>query len=313
LIFSALWAVSPAASQIFPSSPFSGGAAGTTGATFLTLPTGGREDAMGGAAAAGSEGAEAMFWNPAGMGRMAPEAHPELAVGYSDLLAQTYAGSLAYAQPLGAKGVIGVGLDYFSQAPQTAYSSLGDSVGQFSPYDAALNVSYAYRYGSYLLGGGVKLIRESIDDAAGTAFATDLGFQAPHVTTLGDGALDAGASINNLGTAIKVGSVSAPLPMSMRVGGQWHIVPTLNAALDVVLPVDNSPYVAFGLEGVMKQAGWKGFMRLGYDQNNGRGVDGLGGITAGIGVDFNRFRLDYAWVPFGDLGTTNRILMVFRF
>jgi hypothetical protein len=308
-----LWAVSPAASQIFPSSPFSGNAAGTTGATFLTLPTGGREDAMGGAAAAGTEGAEAMFWNPAGLGRMAPEARPELAMGYSDLLSQTYAGSLAYAHPLGAKGVLGVGLDYFSQSPQTAYSSVGDSTGQFTPYDAALGAAYAYRLGSYLLGAGAKLIRSSIADTAGTAFAVDLGFQAPHVIDLGEGPLDAGASINNLGTPMRVGSVSAPLPMTMRLGGQWHIVPTVNAALDLVLPVDNSPYVAFGLEGVMKQNGWKGFLRLGYDMNNGRGVDGLGGITAGVGVDFSRFRLDYAWVPFGDLGTTNRILMVFRF
>jgi hypothetical protein len=56
-----------------------------------------------------------------------------------------------------------------------------------------------------------------------------------------------------------------------------------------------------------------GFIRVGYDQSHGRKVDGLTGLTAGGGVELKGFRLDYAWVPFGTLGTTNRFSLAFRF
>jgi hypothetical protein len=42
-------------------------------------------------------------------------------------------------------------------------------------------------------------------------------------------------------------------------------------------------------------------------------VDGFTGFSAGAGFDFSALRLDYAWVPFGDLGTVNRITIAFRF
>lgn len=308
-----LSSVQASAGSFIPSAPFSGDAAGTTGAAFLKLPTGGRELSMGGAAAAGTDGAEAMFWNPAGMGRMEAQARPELAVGYSALLADTFAGSLAFARPLGEKFVVGGGLDYFSQSPQTAYSTIGDPGGQFTPNDLAVNAAGAARFSPFLAGASVKLIRSSISDASGMAAALDAGMQVPHVTDLGDGAVDVGAAVNNLGTSIRVGGTSAPLPLSVRGGAMWHASPMLNAALDVVLPVDESPYVSFGLEGVLRQQGWKGFLRFGYNQSSGRGVDGLAGIAAGAGADFARFRFDYAWVPFGDLGTTNRIALAYRF
>lgn len=301
------------AGSFIPSAPFSGDAAGTTGAAFLKLPTGARAQAMGGASCAGIDGAEAMFFNPAGLGRMEPQARPELAVGYSSLLADTFAGSLAYARPVGEKFVVGGGMDYFSQSPQTAYNTLGDSAGSFTPNDLAVNAAGAVRLSPFLVGASVKLIRSSISDASGMAAALDGGMQVPHATELGDGAVDLAAGFSNLGTSLRVGGTSAPLPLSLRVGALWHASPMANAAVDVVLPVDEAPYVSFGLEGVLKQRSWKGFLRFGYNQSSGRDIDGLSGLTGGAGLDFPLLRVDYAWVPFGDLGTTNRISLAYRF
>jgi hypothetical protein len=241
------------------------------------------------------------------------EARPELSVGYSALLADTYAGSLAYAQPLGEKSVIAAGLDYFSQSAQTAYNSLGDASGKFTPNDIAVQGAWSGRFSGVLAGAGLKIIRSSISAAAGMAAALDFGAQIPHVTDLGEGPVDVGAALSNLGTSIRVGGVSAPLPLSLRAGGLWHVNRAVNSAVDVVLPVDDDPYVSFGLEGILAQTGWKGFLRFGYNQGSARGVDGLAGLTAGGGLDFPKVRFDYAWVPFGELGTTNRIALVYRF
>jgi hypothetical protein len=54
-------------------------------------------------------------------------------------------------------------------------------------------------------------------------------------------------------------------------------------------------------------------LRLGYDQSHSRELDGVAGMTAGGGLDLGGFRLDYAWVPYGELGMQNRFTLAFRF
>jgi len=47
-------------------------------------------------------------------------------------------------------------------------------------------------------------------------------------------------------------------------------------------------------------------LRAGYQWAfNSIQVDGLAGITAGLGLAYNGLRLDYAYLPFGDLETPN--------
>jgi hypothetical protein len=54
--------------------------------------------------------------------------------------------------------------------------------------------------------------------------------------------------------------------------------------------------------------------RVGYQF--GRGQDNLGGMTGfafGVGLKLRSIMMDYAFVPFGDLGDTHRITMGARF
>ncbi|MDD5657046.1 MAG: hypothetical protein PHF00_07315 [Elusimicrobia bacterium] len=119
----------------------------------------------------------------------------------------------------------------------------------------------------------------------------------------------------NLGPSIKLGGYSAPLPFRFTAGMLWHTSPVFDSGLDVNLPSDGDPYVSFGIEGHMSfdRERRQGFVRLGYNQKNGRDVDGLAGLTASAGLDLSAFRLDYAWAPIGDLGMHNRVTLAFRF
>jgi hypothetical protein len=83
--------------------------------------------------------------------------------------------------------------------------------------------------------------------------------------------------------------------------------------LDLNLPVDGDPYVSYGLEAILRQKFWTGALRVGFNQSRGRGIDGISGLTAGAGFDLDTFRFDYAWIPFGDLGMTNKVSLAFRF
>ncbi len=271
---------------------------------------------MSGTMAASAEGAEAMFWNPAGLAGLEPESPSDLSVSYDNLLESSYAGSAAFARPLGQDAVIGGGLVYFSQASQTSYNSRGDITGEFKPSDLALSFSYARRMIGLLFGGSLKLIRQSLADVSATSAAIDLGVQAKHVASAGDGAVDVGGSLTNLGPALKLGGVSSPLPLAVVGGVLWHTSPIVSSAFDIHLPVDQAPYISFGLEANLKfgeKDKNQGALRLGFDQNRARGLETMAGLSAGAGLDLSAFRVDYAWVPFGELGMTNRITLGFRF
>lgn len=298
---------------MFPDGPFSTKAAGTTGAAFLKIPHGARYQSLGGAAAAAAEGSESLFWNPAGLGRVTAETPADLAISYSNLLEGSYAGAASYALPRVGPGTLAAGVVYFSQSSLTSYNNVGDASGSFAPNDLALILGYGAPLGSLRVGGALKAVRSAIAEVSGMTAALDAGIQADHVADVGDGPLDVGAAIANLGAPIKVGSVASPLPFAARVGADWHASPALSVLLDVNLPVDQDPYVSFGGELGFKQPGFGAALRLGFNQSTTRSVDGLTGITAGGGLDMKGFRLDYAWVPYGDLGMTNRVTLGFRF
>ncbi|MBI5242035.1 MAG: PorV/PorQ family protein [Elusimicrobia bacterium] len=300
---------------MFPDAPFSEGASGGTGAAFLKLVRSTRESALGGAASAGAQGSDALFSNPAGLASLVPESPSELSLTYDHLLETSYLGTAAWGRPLGASGAFGADVAYFSQGAQTAYNGLGDNVGSFRPYDLAVAAAYARRFEKFSLGGKLKVIRSVLDDVSGTSAAIDFGGQAESLFLLGDRPVDAGAYLSNFGPPIKLGSVAAPLPLAAAGGLLWHTTKVVDSSLDLHLPSDQPPYVSLGLEATYRfdRDKRQAALRLGYDQSHGRELDGMAGLTAGGGLDLGSFRLDYAWVPYGDLGMQNRITLAFRF
>ncbi|MFA6004724.1 MAG: PorV/PorQ family protein [Elusimicrobiota bacterium] len=300
---------------MLPESPFSSGAAGTTGAAFLKLARSARSEALGGAAVAGASDADALFSNPAGLSSLDPEHPSDLSFSYHSLLESAYLGYAAYGHALGRFGAVGGSVVYFSQGAMTAYTSQGDPNGTFAPNDLAVALSYAQRFRTFALGGSLKMIRSSVDDVSGATAALDIGGQAKNVCLLGDRPLDVGASLTNMGPAIKLGGMSAPLPLALALGALWHTTPNVDAYLDVRLPSDQDPYASFGLETnyAFDKLRRKAFLRAGYNQAYSRDIDGLTGLTAGCGLDLGAFRLDYAWVALGDLGMQNRVTLAFRF
>ncbi|MBI4678525.1 MAG: PorV/PorQ family protein [Elusimicrobia bacterium] len=287
-----------------------------TAAPFLKFPAGARLEAMGGTSAAGAQGCEAVFYNPAGIVIGSKSPRSDLGLGYSNLLTGANAGSVAYALSIGRNGTVAGGLVYFAHGGQTAYDAKGDPVGQFSPSDFALSAAYAHAFagGKVRAGGLIKAIRSSLQSESAGAAAVDLGAQALGLVSLGDGPLDLGVSVSNLGMPMRLGGVSQALPLHLRGGFLWRVNPMLNAAMDGHLPVDDDPYMSLGVE-LLATVGKAGSaaVRAGYNQAHMRGIDGFAGATAGAGLDLGWLRVDYAWSPYGELGHVNRANLAFRF
>jgi len=299
--------------------PAAGGGPGTPGATGLTIPSGARPSAMGGAFTGMADDLNALTWNPAGLGLMG---RPELSVLHSDYLVDTRYEMVGYAQPLSGLGTLGAAvslLDYGTLPRQLEQTNglPGALVGTTVARDVYLTAGWG---GALLpvqgldrikVGANLKFTSQRLSQHSFEGFGVSAG-------ALWDTPLDgvrAGTLVDNLGAVTGHGSART-LPLGWVIGGSW--AHAFGAAIQVAAALDARIGAASAVESgvgaevttfdlVSLRAGWRG------------GAD-LGGPTFGLGLrtpaTFLRLgtvAFDYAMVPSGDLGSSQRFEMSVRF
>lgn len=286
---------------------FSSSAKGTTAAEFLELGVGGRAMGMGGAYTAIADDATALYWNPAGLTSIEHRAATFMHAAYLQSSFYDYA---AYAQNLGRYGAFGADVQYLNAGAIAQTDANFNTTGSFTPNDLALSVGYGYKLnglGALLdgaaLGASVKYIRSVIVNSAQTA-AVDAGTLSPEYL---DRKLRFGFAMSNLGGALKYQQTAENLPLTFKVGGLYHVTPRWLTSLDVGLPRGNGPYFAAGSEYLFPiHDSWSLAGRLGYNSQTLNDVTGITGFSPGLGIGSKRLTFDYAFIPYGGIGITNR-------
>ncbi len=279
---------------------------GTTGASFLKAGVGARELALGSAASVLAEGANSVNWNPAGLAGLKTKS---LSASYNMLFLDETQGFLGYASPLsGGSGVVAGGVNYLTVTnieKRATDTEAADS--KFDNTNAAYTLSYARpEVASGLdLGASLKYISTKLDSNSDQTVAVDLG----SVYKL-NAAWKTALVVQNLGGSIGPDK----LPLTVKAGASTGFLQgKLAAAADVDwLANDERFYLDLGAEYLLsKNLAFRAGYQFGHSQDKlGSGLVGLG---AGIGLKFDRFALDYAYVPFGDLGDTHRMTLGFVF
>lgn len=289
-----------------PAGAYAGGA-GTTAAPFLKAAMSPRALAMGGAFGALADDSGAVFVNPAGL---AQSDKAEAGMDFSTYLQDARMGNFSYARGSGGKRM-GLGFTFMT-VDGIEKRGLGDSagvvpsLGNFGANDMAVSLAYAAREIAPAalpgLDGGfaVKVIRSEIDSKSAVAVAVDAG--AIYKATP---KLNLSLALQNLGTGMKFDEESDPLPLNLRAGLLYKATPNLNAVAEVNEYInDEQVYPALGCEywfrgALALRAGYK----FGYDTANlGNEV----GLSLGFGVKVQGIGVDYAYLPFGDLGNIHR-------
>jgi outer membrane protein OmpA-like peptidoglycan-associated protein len=192
-----------------------------------------------------------------------------------------------------------------------------------------------------LVGASLRVVSESIADASVFGGGLDVGalwrqteeIKPREITTLDalrQKASHAEPRIRDTGW--RVGFVAQNLgvttdqmmPINFRLGGGYIINDAFTAngrftfAADALIPVDNNFKVSLGTEYALIAPSSKFAARIGYKIGNEiQDLDSMAGLTAGAGfailVSGIRYQLDYAFVPYGDLGTTQRISLTLDF
>ncbi len=297
--------------------------AGTGGAQFLKLGQGSaRMLALGQAGVAMADGVEALTWNPAGL---ALAQQKEALYSYlryvQDVDSPLYMG---YAHPIG-RTVWGADISYL----KVSGFDVRDANGVPQPstnvnvYDgfATLALARSFWYEKLFVGGALRVVHEDLAGSVQNSVVGDVGVLAKpnSVVTLG-------MAVQNFGAG------RANVPATARGGGALHLGDFLNLGLEINKPADSAVHVGIGGEFVLPEqyldvgqitfrAGWHTADSLGQsfdDTLKSLRMDRASGISFGFGVFTSRafgygISLDYAFVPYGALGSVDEMSIKVRF
>jgi hypothetical protein len=282
--------------------PFAG-AAGTSAASFLKMGAGARAAAMGESFVSVANDATATYWNPAGVARVEDT---QISAMQNMHVVDTSYQYLSAVKPMGRFG-IGVSAARMNYGTIDRYTVNDAKDGTFNASSLAAGLSVAGKVGDDLsVGGTVKMIKESIEAESANGMAADLGL-------LYDiNGFTIGASAQNIGPAMKMVQESFALPMTVRLGASTRVLDKkMLLSGGVSKANDSSAQVQAGLEYNLASYFT---LRGGYKLASGASdLGALVGVSAGFGLQFDRFNLDYAVTPFGDLGLSHRISLLVHF
>jgi len=176
---------------------------GTAAATELLIPVGGRDLALGGSSIATSSGVEAIYWNPAGLGRLTHSAEGMFSsMSYIADINVTYG---AVGASFGDFGVVALSVKAldFGDIPLTTEDDPENNSGRFfSPTYVTVGLSYARALTDAIsAGGSLKLVNEQIDRVSSSGVALDFGVQ--YRGLVGVSGLNLGVAVKNIGPQMK--------------------------------------------------------------------------------------------------------------
>lgn len=294
---------------------------GQAGMPFLSIPTGARASAMGNAFVAVAENSEAMFWNPAGI---AAVSKMDFSSGYTRWIADIthyHAGLVYNAGNIGVFGINLLWVDYGDlQGARRSEAETGYVLtGTFNPIALVGGLAYGRQLTDRIsFGANLKLAYQDL----GGAYIGDFGDFEVVENTLAIPALDIGViyftGFKDLKVGMKVENVSyekkyveedLSLPFNIRMGVAMDILTilapegssSLILSIDATHPRDYKERLHIGMEYSFRDILFlRGGYKLNYDEDQ---------LSCGIGISptipgpGNILRFDYAFNPFGNLGS----------
>lgn len=251
-----------------------------------------------------ADDSSALFWNPAGLGDLK---NMELALHHNSWLAGIIQEAAVVALPMGNLGGIGISYNYINYGTLSGYDSAANQISDYTPIHYGFNLGWGKTFlKDFSAGVALKGSMLTGADTSYSDFSMDLG-------TLWCPArnLRLGAAYTNLGTTVAGYAQAADLSLGGSYRFDFFEGNHLLIAASGVFEPQGVNRLRVGVEDVIYS-----FLalRVGYQANLADNqIQDLIGLTAGIGVMFEGFSLDYAYLPYGDLDTAHRISLSYKF
>ena len=290
---------------------------GTTAASFLKLGTSPRAIAMADAFGGVADDVSAIQYNSGGLGYLKDK---EVTFMHALWFQDIFYDYGAIAWPIERIGTIGLSVFYLNAGKFDKYTldTAGNPVaaGTFSASSMALSLAYSRKIiESLSLGMNIKMINEAIESFSAGSVAVDLGalYQTPVKN------LSLGFNVQNLGPSLGFEQAFS-LPINIRLGLGYKPFSNIVVSADYTQPIETAGQLAIGGE-----YGYRDtlFVRMGYryqgaiDYNQtytGYGPAVASGLNLGLGLRaLKNYTMDYAYAPYGFLGTTHRFSLTLKF
>lgn len=261
---------------------------------------GARPSALGGAYTAMADGPLSVRYNAAGLAR---EERSGLLFQYDNALLDIGRSDILFSTPLWGGG-LGIGLsmvDYGMFVRTTTANKSG--AGSVTAKDYLVRAAYGWSLGRSLdFGGSLGVYRIDLDDVGATGVTGDLAiqYQSPIES------VRFGAAIQNVGSRAQFYSRNEALPTALSLGAVYQPNTWATLTADYELVRASGGAVKAGAEILLLD---NLMIRGGFDSRNDAGS----GLTSGLGFVKDNFSLDYAYVPFGDLGSSHRTSISWAF
>lgn len=304
-----------------------------TGMKFLNVGTDARAVSLGEAITSVESNSASMFYNPAGMARLANAA--DIRFGNTHFIAdiQHYAGTIALAPAHGEYGVLGFFVQYvdygeFQGTVRSDNAQGYEETGAFYPSAFAVGASYARALNDkFSVGGSAKFVRQDLGPSANVLgpggfpllsenTAQVMAFDFGILYRTGFKSLNFGMVVRNFSQEVKFEKEGFQLPLTFKIGMSMNVLDLLNlekpdhallVSFDAEHPRDYAETVRLGVEyGLMDFLA----LRVGYvsPQSEYKMSYGIGlrkksdGQSMGLGFD-------YAYTAFGLFGTVHRFTL----
>ncbi len=276
------------------------------------MDAGAKPAAVGGAYSSLADGVNALYYNPAGLGKVN---YKEATFMHNDYMLDMKYEYIAYCMPIEKlKGAMGINVSIFDAGKFDKTRITGGvqytSLGTFSARDLAVGIGYGKAFNKkYSVGVNLKIISSKIDNAKASAVAADFGMLYEN-SDADFFPIALGITAQNLGTSLKYDNQKEHLPWTVKVGLSTYF--DVDKTIKIIPSFDQ--YTADGLNYEYKigcEINIKKIysIRVGYDSINEIG----NGISLGFGAKINAISLDYAFMSYKDLDDAHRISVSYRF
>ena len=279
----------------------------SAGATFLRMNIGSHAQGMGNAYTAIAASTNGMHYNPAGMGFGSDR---EVMFFHSKWFQDISVENVTFMYPFTTRWSLGTSISYLHMPELTRYeidpASGGPlETGKFRVYNMIAMAGVGFRVSDHMsLGTNVKFFQEQLESVTAEGVAFDVGL----LTRVPNTGLRFGAAVQHIGPPVKYIEKSEVLPMTYKAGMALKFAGNSTVAVDVAKTVGKEVEVLPGLELGLSD---NFFMRGGYQFSNNPTESS--GFAAGFGLELlDEHRINYVYVPYGDLGDTHRAEVVFH-
>ena len=292
---------------------------------FLNLPVSARQAAIGGdAVSVRDHDVNFAAVNPA---LLNVDMHKQISVNAATYLAGSKYGTINYGHAFENGHLITANARFMDYGRMPRTDEAGFENGEFGAYDAAIGAGYAYQFeDEWTIGASVNLINAKIDSYTSMAVAGNFGvsyhFKKTNETI--------GVVARNFGYQFKsFNGERENLPFRVDLG-YTRILKKFPAAItvtahdlqqfDISSEYDSNgqevgfgrkilDHISIGAE-IFPESSFN--IRLGYNVKRGNELSvvdqrSFAGLSAGFGVKFNNFRVDYSHVRYHSAGNMNML------